>query len=111
MSRILSQPIKAQTLWRRAPQSPFRLRILSRMRHLTTDAATAFSGFSRPPPRPWRRWGSRQRQRWPALAPGQLAKGKATRMRLFGGHADRLGFNGQTLAHQVDVSPEVIELI
>jgi hypothetical protein len=30
---------------------------------------------------------------------------------LFGGHADGLGFERQTLAYQIDVSPEVIELI
>jgi hypothetical protein len=47
-----------------------------------------------------------------ALAPARGADGNPRAPpTLFGGHADGLGFERQTLAYQIDVSPEVIELI
>ena len=48
-----------------------------------------------------------------ALAPARGADASRARARptLFGCHAHGLGFERKTLAYQIDVSPEVIELI
>jgi hypothetical protein len=93
------------------------------MQHLTTErlrpVAAFFSPLSRPVgPAPKNRvprnagrphtrvpgfspWGPRARSGWEPRAPPTL----------FGCHADGLGFERKTLAYQIDVSPEVIELI
>jgi len=47
----------------------------------------------------------------PAMAAALRADGASLAQPLFGGHADGLGFGGKPLAYQLDVSPEVVELI